>query len=167
MITPSNIVFFAYKINLGFYFFYLSSHSEIYFQVISIFQIFIILSSEPDAIWSPLGEKLTQCIQFLWPWRLCTSLPVSKSQIFSDLSQEQLTKYYSFGKKIISITASVCPSKVFDSLPLFSHNLIVLSLELDAINNPDCENIAFLTYPVWPIIFITSFAVSLSQTLIV
>ena len=39
---------------------------------------------------------------------------------------------------------SVCPSKVLYNSPSFFHSLTVLSNELDAINNPDGENIAFV-----------------------
>ena len=64
------------------------------------------------------------------------------------------------------MTVSVCPSKVLDNIPSFFHILTVLSNELDAINNPEGEIIAFVISLLCPKNFINISSDSKSQTFI-
>ena len=67
-------------------------------------------------------------------------LPVFISHIFVVLSKEPDITLLLSGKKSIQVTLTVCPDKVFSSLPLaVIQTLIVLSLDAEAIMLPSCE----------------------------
>jgi hypothetical protein len=77
-----------------------------------------VLSSEPDAIFFPSGEKATDMTKLVWPsngpWMLD---PVSASQTRSVLSNEPDTIFFPSREKAVDVTTSVWPFSVSNPGP--------------------------------------------------
>src|SRR5438477_633217 len=93
-----------------------------------------VLSSEPDTIFFPSGEKATDQTHFVWPsngpWMLN---PVSASQTRSVLSYATHIRSFPSGEKATDLTESVWPSngpRMLDPVSA-SQTRSVLSFEPD------------------------------------
>ena len=116
-----------------------------------------VLSSDPDAKYSPFGENTTLLTQSLWPVRVW--MRSSLDTLHNPISlKDPDAKYSPFGENTTLLTQSECPVKVLIRSPLGTlHTPIVLSSDPDAKYSPFGEKTKLLTHDECPVrVFIYS-----------